>query len=910
MDITRSHASSAPTEPQSPSEAPRSPVDAGQPDAPAATHERGGALESLAGRRRSRSPDGVEASEQAGSSSSEERPRKKLRSALRVRFAEAEAEGSTNAGKLAHAQPMARLHAMPRHEADDPDQRRINEQVAHNQRMLIDRLHVLRQPAAGLMTQDWFLAEAGQYLTPSEQHSFLNDVLHLPEQARAEFARLLPAGHAGAYLLRDEEALAHTLGGAVPDVIVRRASWLMRAGLAGRIFPGGGSSASMARAIERAEADLREYFEHAGPGSQAQAVLNLVGSVLFAPTLSDANRFTQLALQPRHFRALPEGQRATTLWLLTHSLLSANTFAWMELPSTGGGNGVAGAAPDHEANAARIEAFVALHRSGLAENLPLLLDAARGTAAPMSSNAAHGILSSLGQLARRGMPDVPAQRALLDLHDLLLDRLDSPERGPVYAGLAEMTQAFGEPGLQRRAFDLLTRHEPGASRTNDWLAHLDGEARVSVLTTMLNQLSALSDEMRDNAFGLLSDQMAPGIIERFPIDARRRLLEEARDLTLPPGDNLRLLAIVGRLLDHASIDEIEESLRVLFGHADVAPEDDALEDAVVQMWDRFLPQLPADRSGHLLAHAVAVDSAYLTFAMRRFIGVDANRLHAMLAALTDQRSQPLANEFVERGIDEPDALHATLQAILDERPPAVRAGAATSTVQVLFWAATAMPEAQRPQAMRNSARQAIRIINATPVQARAALLAAYLRPEPSGRVATVAFRYLAAAMSAGGAQQFHRWLDTVPVAERLSMATGVARLLPSIREQGQAAQAATLVEGIYPRSLASWNDHHALVGALTNTLAHWPVTFDVERLRIGTMVEHGIRALPPGPQHEQALRQLAAVARALPQGASSSGEAAPGTHAWAMQLIHSESRRTGDAAHERELGAQGDDSAG
>jgi|GEM_PF-3648149 len=909
MDINRSHASNAPTEPQSPSEEPHSPVSVAQPDVAVTTHERGGALESLAGRRRSRSPDAEAASEQAGPSSSGERPRKKLRSAQRVRFAEAERGESSSAGGSARSQPMARAHAMPRHEAEDPEQRRINEQVAHNQRMLLDRLHVQRQPAAALMMQDWFLAEAGQHLTASEQERFLNDVLHLPEEARAEFARLLPAGYAGVYLLRDEEALAHALGGAVSDSALRRASWLMRAGLTARRFPGGGSSELMSRTIEQAEADLREHFEHGGPGSQAEAVINLVGALLFAPTLNDANRFAQLALQPRHFRALPNDQRASTLWLLSHSLVVANAFAWMAFHATDDGDAVADDAPDHEATAARINAFVALHRSGLDENVPLLLDAVRATA-PMSSDAAHGILSSLALLTGRGMPGVQTQRTLLDLYDRLLDRLEGPERGPVYAELVEMMPALAEPGLQRRAFDLLTRHQPGTSRPNDWLAHLDGAARARVLMALLAQLNALGEEMRDNALGLLSDQTAPGVIEHMSIDARRRLLEEARDLTVPQGDNVRLLAIVGRLLDHAPIGLIEESLQVLFGHADVAPDDDGLENAVEQLWDRFLPQLPADRSGHLLAHAVAVDTAYLPFAMRRFISVDENRLYAMLAALNDPSSQPLANELVERGIDEPDALHATLQALLDERPPAQRPAAASSIVQVLLWAAMAMPEVQRPHAMRNGAQQAIRIINHTPQQARAAVVAAYLRPEPSGRVGTVAFRYLVGTMFAGGAQQFHRWVDTVPVAERRAMATGVARLLPSIRVQGLATQAVTVVESLYPRSLASWQDHHALVRALTDTLARWPVTFGVERLRIGTMIEHGIRALPSGPQHEEVLRQLAGLARALPQGASSSGEPAPGTHAWAMRLIYSEWGRTDYAMRERGFGAPGGSSGG
>lgn len=137
------------------------------------------------------------------------------------------------------------------------------------------------------------------------------------------------------------------------------------------------------------------------------------------------------------------------------------------------------------------------------------------------------------------------------------------------------------------------------------------------------------------------------------------------------------------------------------------------------------------------------------------------------------------------------------------------------------------------------------------------------------------------------------------------MATGVARLLPTIRVQAAAATAVTMVEALYPRSLESWNDHHALILALTGALAHWPATFDVERMRVVTLIEHGVRALPPGPEHEQVLHQLAAIARHLPQGASSSSEAAPGTHAWAMQLIHSESTRTDDATRARVASAMG-----
>lgn len=902
MDINRSHASGAPTEPQSPNDEPRSPASAPQSNVAAAARERDGTLESLAGRRRSRSPDTEDTSGPAGPSNAGERPRKQLRTAQGVRFAEPSGEGSSSASTSSPSQPMARMRAMPRHEADDPEQRGINERIAANQRVLIDRLQVERQPAAEVLQRDWFLAEAGQHLTPSEQHTLLNDVLHLSEEARAEFARMLPAGQGGAYLSRDEGALAHSLGGGAPDVIVRRASWLMRAGLAGRHIPGAEPSALMSRTIEQAEAELRAHFEHGGPGSQAEAVFNVVGSVLFVRTLEDAHRLAQLVLQPRYIRALPDSQRATALWLLTNSLLSANSFAWMNLGSTaaspGAGDEAVLAVNDE---VARMQAFTALHRNGLAGTIPLLLEAARSTSS-ISSHAAQATLFAVAQMVGRGMPDVPAQRALLDLYDLMLPHAHGPDRGQVYTDLASMISALGEPGLQRRAFNLATQHRPGTSRANDWLAHLDSAARTRVLLTLLFQLSMLGDELRDDAFGLLADQTAPGMVERFSGDERRRLLEQARELAAPPGDNLRLLAIVGRLLEHAPVDDIVESLAVLFGHADTAADDDALETEVRRMWDRFLPQLPPDRSGRLLAHAVAVDGAYLSFALRGFVNVDANRLYAMLGGMNDHASEPLANELYEQGMDEPDALHAIAQVVLAERPPAERPAAASSIVQVLCWAAMAQPESQRPQAIGNTARAAIRIIDDAPAEERAAILAAYLRPAPTGSVGVVAFRYLAAAMSAGSAP-FHRWLDTVSVRHRLSMATGVARLLPTIQRQDAAARAVTMLEGLYPRSLESWNDHHTLVQALANTLARWPATFEVERTRIGAMIEHGIRALPAGAEHEDVLRRLAAIARQLPQGASSSTEAPLGTHAWVVHLIQSELTRTDDATRERVIGA-------
>lgn len=901
MDINRTHASSAQSEPQSPSEESRSPAHAAASTPPEATQEPAGALASLAGHRRSRSPDASEASERTDPSGGAQRPRKKLRTAHGVRFAESASEGSASAAGPSSSQPMARLRAMPRHEADDPEQRSINEQIARNQRALIDRLHVERQPAAALVRRDWVLAEAGRYLTAPDHHRLLNDVLHLSEEERAEVARLLPAGLAGAYLSRDEQALAHSLGGGTPDVALRRAGWMMRAGLASRHFPGAVRSELMSRTIEQAEADLREHFEHGGPSSQANAVLDLVASALCAPTLEDAHRLAQLVLQPHYFRALPDSQRATALSLLCQSLLSVNTVAWITLSSAASGP-VAGDAPAPAANvdAASIAAFAELHRNGLAEIIPMLLGAARGTAS-MTSSAAYGILFPVAQMAGRGMPDSQAQRALLDLYEHLLAHVDGPERGQAYTDLSGMISAFGEPGLRRRAFNLVTQHRPGTARANDWLAHLDAPARTRVLLTVIYQLNTLGDELRDDAFGLLLDQTAPSAIERFPGDARQRLLEQARELEAPPGDNVRLLAVVGRLLDHAPVDDIVLSLGVLFGHADEAVEDDALEEAVWQLWDRFLPLLPADASAHLLAHAVAVDTAYMPFAMRRFAGVDATRLHAMLGALNDARSAPMANDLVERGIDDADALHATLQTILAERPPAQRAAAASSIAQVLAWAAMTMPAPARPQAVRNSVREALRIVNDTPVQARAAALAAYLRPEPAQRVGPVAYQYLASAMFSGNSQQFHRWLDTVPASERLSMATGVARLLPSVRGQAPAARAVTVVEGLYPRSLESWSDHHALVGALTDTLARWPAMFDVERLRLGAMIEHGVRALPPGAEHAQVLHHLAMAARQFPRGSSSSGEAAPGTHAWAMRLIQSELSRTDDATRVRVL---------
>lgn len=907
MDINRSHASSPPAEAPSSPEASRSPASAAQLDVSAATQEREGTLASLAGRRRSRSPDGAGTSEEAGHSGGGERPRKKLRTAQGVRFAESAGHGSSGASRSSPSQPMQRMREMQRHEADDPEQRSVNQQIARNQRALADRLHVERQPMAAFMRQDWFLAETGRLLHPSDQLSFWNDVLRLPEEARAEFARLLPAGPAGAYLSRDEQALAHSLDDGPPDVIVRRSSWLMRAGLTGRHLPGAALSEPMLRTIEQAESELQAHFEHGGPHSQAEAVLNLVGSLLFTRTLEETHRLAQLVLQPRYVQAVPDSLRATTLWLLANSLQSANYFAWSDLSSDAVGAGVDDAqAPVDEA--ARMNAFAAIHRSNLAETIPPLLEAARGIA-PMPSNAAQGILFAVAQMAARSMPDVQAQQALLDLYDLLLPHVHGPEQAQAYTDLASMLSTLGEPGLQRRAFNLLTQHRPGTVRTNDRLAHLDPVASTRVLLSVLYQLNMLEHEMRDDAFALLADQTAPGVIERFSGDDRRRLLEQARELDVPPDDNLRLLGIVGRLLEHASADEVVQSLQVLLGHTDTAVEDDALDDAVWAMWDRFLPQLPADRSGNLLAHAVAVDTAYLPVVMRRFVGAEPNRLYAMLAALNDSRSQPLANDLVERGIDDPDGLHATVRAVLDEQPPAQRAAAASSIVQVLAWAAGVQPDAQRPQAIGNTLREATRIVNDAPVEARAEILAAYLRAEPSGRAGVMAFRYLAAAMAAGG-EQFHRWLSTVPRGLRRSMATGIARMLASIGRQEAAAHGVTIVEGLYPRSLDSCSDHHALVDALTETLARWPATFAVERLRVGAMIEHGLRALPAGPEHEQVLRHLAAAARQLPQGASSSGEAAPGTHAWAIQLIQSELTRTDDAARARVSSALGDRSGG
>ena len=923
MDINRSHASSSPAEPSSPSEAPHSPASEARTDV-AAAPERGGALDSLAGRRRARSSDSEEThdasarasartSAQAGPSSAGERPRKRLRTGQHVRFTEPHGEGSSGAARDVPGQPMARLYAMPRQEAADPEQRRVNEQIAHNQRTLIDRLHIERQSAAALPRQDAFLAAAGRHLTPSELRSLLTDVLHLPEEARADVARLLPTGQGGAYLSRDEGALEHALGGEASDVIVRRASWMMHAGVAGRLFPGGAPSELLSRTVEEAQADLIEHFEHGGPSSQSRAVNDLIGCVLFAPSLDDAYRFAHLALAPRYVRAWPDSQRAGALSLLASALLSANSLAWMQALSAQGGAGGAAGGADADADAAgdvaRIQALGTVHRSALAQIVPMLLEGIRGTAS-IPSNAAHDLLSSIARLVGRGMPDAQTQHALLDLYEHLLEHVGEPQRASAYAELAGIMPALSEAALQRRAFNLVTRHRPGTPRTSDWLSHLDGTGRTRVLTNVLYQLNQLGAEVRDDALALLSDQTAPGQIERLPNDAAGRLLEAARGLTLEPGENLRLLEVAGRLLARASVDDIVQSLQAFFGHADAAPDDDALEEAVWALWDRFLPQLPADRSANLLAHAVAVDVAYLPPALRRFVGVDANRLDAMLQGLNDHRSQALADDLVERGIDEPDALHAIAQTILAERPAAERAEAASSIAHVLSWAAMRMPQAQRPQAIRNAARAAIRIVNDAPAQARAALLAAYLRPEPTGRVGAVAFQFLAASMSAGRAPQFHQWLDTVPIGERRAMATGVARLLPAIREQRQAALAVTVVEGIYPRSLASWSEHHALVQALTATLARWPLAFDVQRVRIGAMIEHGIRALPPGAGHEQALHRLAAIARQLPQGASSSGEAPLATHAWAMQLIHAELTRTDDAARVRVLHALGNNSGG
>jgi hypothetical protein len=908
MDINRSHASNSPAQSPSASEESRSAAPAAQADIAAPVRERGGAFVSLSERRRAHpaeAEDAQDAPQRAGSSMDGARPRKRLRTEQRVRFAAPEGEGSSSAGRGAPSQPMARHHAMPKRETDDPEQRRVNDQIAHNQRMLLDRLHIERQPAAALLRQDAVLAAAGVRLTAPELRGLLNDVLHLGEEARAEIARLLPAAHGGAYLSGDEHALEHALGGDVPAVVLRRAGWLMRAGLSSRLFPEAVPSELLSRTIEQAEADLREHFEHAGPSSQAQAVLDLVGSVLFAPNVEQAYRFAQLALQPRYVRALPEGRRASILSLLANGLLSAHSFACMELlPSAESADAGARA---HDM--ARIDAFGTAHRNGLAQIIPLLREAVRG-AASMPSNAAHGVLSSMARMVGRGMPDVPTQRALLELYDELLGRIGEPERGPAHAELAAMISTLGEAGLQRRAFDLVTRHRPGTARADDGLRHLDGAGRASVLVTVLDQLNDLGDDMREDALALLAGQTAPGVIQQLSSDGRRRLLEAARELAVPPGDNMRLLAVVGRLLEHASIDEIEQTLQVLFGHADTALDDDGLEQAVHQMWDRFLPQLPADRSAHLLAHAVAVDSAYLSFALHRFVGVGTDRLPPMLAAMNDQRSQPLANELVEQGMEEPDALHATVQLIVGDRPPAERAAAAAAMAQVLYWAATTMPAAQRAQAIRNSAREAGRILADTPPQARAALLVAYLRPECAAMANSVALRFLIGAMTSGRAQQFHAWVDTVARSDRLSIATGVARVLPLMPERSLAAHAFTVLEALYPRSLESWRDHHALTQALTNTLARWPEAFHIERVRVGAMLEHGIRALPPGPEHEQALHHLAAAARRLPQGASSSSEAPLGTQAWALQLIQSELTRTDDAARARVLEALGNNGGG
>ncbi|AST35225.2 hypothetical protein CDC46_24650 (plasmid) [Ralstonia solanacearum] len=762
------------------------------------THAAGSPLASLAELSQTRRAGAKRPAGDDRAGSSSEPPRKMPRRS--VKFALSAQEAAPR-----------RSSSLVRHPATDDEQASINRRIEANQRSFLVRKLEAKQPVVQLL-QSELGAEIARHLPAQEQYRLDAALARLPE-ARYEHARLLPPQMGGAYLNRDEEALALALAETdshgVPlsaDVRLDRASWLLLAGMRASALPNIQLNARMRRAVRQARVTLFQTLDRAGPVAQAEALRRLIGACAYAGSQADVLRWTREALGEQRFYRLPPGERAGALAELAEHLDNAEEIEWERLEDL----------TDPATRAERERTLEQLHTNGLSSTLPMMLDAARRIS-PMPSDAADLLLQSVISMVRRSMPDPATQQVMLDLFETLLPHLQGNARTD--GGMALMAVLPELPAIadQFRLFYMILRRPPGTPPSENRLSHLDVTGQCELTQAVFSQLVEMGEHvMREAAMKLLDNQLEPGRLDRFPGAALESLLTDAAGLTVPASSRPQLLSIVERALDALPGERIVRPLRKLLERAIQPPGEhlDAREAAVwneisprlMQAWHHLIPRLPAVQRADELVFAVANVPDLVPSALGQLAAATVDEHRAMLRGIGDPWRTAFADAIVNALVRSPGLLYDALHQALPIVPAGQRATVVASLAATLAWAATAASSPFRDGVallMEEAGRQ---LLGAVPHDGLEAVLAAFFRRSELPLLPSLAAQHLRSLNPADEGRVLAAltneaaWLD--PTTRALVFSCVTERL--AAHASGRADPFARIAHGLQPDVARTW----------------------------------------------------------------------------------------------------------
>ncbi|CAE6870675.1 hypothetical protein R69746_08400 [Paraburkholderia aspalathi] len=853
MDLNRTHSTSPPASPNVASADSGAPHDA-QTTEPSRSRPstRSGVLEQIPNR-----GGATRARDEASTSAVAERPRKKLRFASDVTAFEPHdvnaAQGSLSADD--NQEPIAAL-------------------ISANRRAFVQRQARLNQPSARAL-QSGLGAEIARYLPTRDQVRLGKTMIGSPQDRYELLARLLPPHQRGVYLARDPNALAYaneeTSGGErlSGDTLVDRASWLLEAASGASVPPT--LRARVAAAATRAEERLLQHFDQALPHTRAEAVRRLINASALAETLSGALRLARIVLSPDRFHALPAAERPRALASLVGHIEHAAHTDWSTLDEESSdaeseldGTGAA-------AHAARRADLAELHARGLDDMLPLALGAAR-RAGTMPAALSLDLAQSIIALIDRGTPSPAAQVAALDLVAMQLQGLQGNDREDVLAELTQILARFSEPDDQRRVLRMLTTAPGNAPDTpgGDRLWHVGAEGRSAIAGMLVDQLRHLPhDGVRDDVLNLLANQFAPERLSCLEPYRLRAALVSAAALAVDPGHQARLFAIVAHALDALPTEHLAAPLIALFESATEMP-DAVLAGQMHETWRDALPRVPVGARGNVLAEAVATLPPMLPVALYQFTQVSTADHEAMLSGIQPQAGEAFANILLG---DAPEAAAARDQIVfqvLASLPAAQQGVASALLAATLAWAATTTSPDRRDAGAQAARASVMQILADTPVPHIATVLSAFFARIDRPLLPAAAASYLRTCQ-ASGAAPFHTWLAGLPMNDRSALAIGLARSIGTTAAAPSLAAAVDLADALHRMPLEE-SASGAILQALIASIAVIPGAYAETLLpRTVATLDHGLRELPTGPQHTEALRVLAAALRSAPAAAWAEG---------------------------------------
>ncbi|MHA6882672.1 type III effector protein [Ralstonia pseudosolanacearum] len=744
----------------------------------------------------------------------------------------------------------------------DRDQRRVNRRIRRNQAAFAKRQLIAKQPVARLL-QGELAPEIGRHLPPGDQRR-LEAVLPRSAEARYAHARGLPPALAGVYLNRDEEALmlatADTDTHGAPlsaDALLDRAGWLLQAGTRAAATPGVNATDRIRDAMDEAEARVLEIFDRAGPRARAEAVRHLIASCAYAGALDDALRFAQTALAPQRFHALPSAEQPGALAALLEHLDTVEEMEWDQ----------AAAIEEDEMRQEREAELEDQRFEGMSATMPLLLAAARRIG-QVPSEAACRTVRTVVSLIDRRVPDAATQQVVLDLLDTQLPHLQGDDRSVAIERLATILGCFGQPGLQRRVLDMLSRRAPGTPPSEDRLSHLNPAARVGVIDALFHQLAEVTDDgVRSRALTLLDNQLEPGRLAHFPNEALQSILTDAVMLDVPANSRQPLFALVARALDVLPGERIAQPLRQMFRRAIQPPVADlpeleqqawaGLNQRMQQAWWGLLPRVPAAPRADLLAFTVTVAPEMMSVALSELVAGAPDTHRAMLAGIAEPQREFFASLVVHAWMQAVGPMPALTHQIVSAQPPAQQATAAASLAATFAWAASAASAELRETAAPAMEAAAMSVFSAVPPDLLVPALAAYIRRDEFPLLPAVASLHLRNLRLADEARVLAALTNALsgeaPRTRELALAFVAARLAACV--SGQPDGFARLARQVPTDEAHTWamqlqaelDEELALQLAMQPRAEMWHTR--VERMDAGTNDMLALRlAADPGPR--------------------------------------------------------------